>query len=400
MKAGLKGKFYLPIILLLSFIWLFGDVYAQTCDFQKNDPIAFTFSGGNMGVGFETKFVLTNNYGQILDIQTNPLFPNGGTTDVVGVYALNFPSINQPVGLQIGSSICQVGGDCLDIYGPMYLGLCPFDCDFLNDDDIVFSATGGNNSGTYTSTYILADSVGLVLSANTAASFPAQPVGGIYSMHAINHPIASSFSSIAVDTPVSSINSTCIDKACPVAFLVCDPVFLPIEDIEFTAEFVNDNSVQIKWRTPSEVNTDYFTVEKTLDGQSFSGLANVYGAGNSQQVLHYSQMDEEPFKGLSYYRIKVTDIDGSFTYTNLKAVLNTNNDVDIVSIYPNPSFGSQLTLHASEEIAGLRLFDAAGRFVYYGNLNGTLSVQVKPGVYFLDYSYQNKKYFNKAVVVN
>ncbi len=112
---------------------------------------------------------------------------------------------------------------------------------------------------------------------------------------------------------------------------------LPIELIEFTANYrATEKDVLIKWVTSSEVNNDYFTVEKSIDAQNFEELTIVQGAGNSNQVLNYSTLDEKPYNGISYYRLKQTDFNGQFKYSNIVSV-NINHGEPIVRVYPNPT---------------------------------------------------------------
>jgi hypothetical protein len=89
---------------------------------------------------------------------------------------------------------------------------------------------------------------------------------------------------------------------------------LPIELISFTANQKN-SKVEIKWSTASETNNSYFTLEKSLNGLDFNFLADILGAGNSYQVLHYSYIDSENSAPVVYYRLKQTDYDGKFSYS-------------------------------------------------------------------------------------
>jgi hypothetical protein len=109
---------------------------------------------------------------------------------------------------------------------------------------------------------------------------------------------------------------------------------LPIELINFDA--VSDAQVvHASWTTLSEINNDYFTLERSKDGIHFETVKIVDGAGNSNRKLDYSDIDQDPYDGLSYYRLMQTDYDGSFTYSEKIAVIFGNMDFPIV--YPNPT---------------------------------------------------------------
>jgi len=110
---------------------------------------------------------------------------------------------------------------------------------------------------------------------------------------------------------------------------------LPIELLSFTAE-KNKSIVDVRWATASELNNNYFIVEKAKDGINFAFVAKVPGAGNSYTLKKYVIQDEKPYSGLSYYRLKQTDFDGKFKYSKI-AVVDFLNADDGLKIYPNPT---------------------------------------------------------------
>ncbi len=111
---------------------------------------------------------------------------------------------------------------------------------------------------------------------------------------------------------------------------------LPIELLSFDAKVVKQN-VNIDWITSSEINNDYFIIEKSKDGIYFNEINQITGAGNSNTELYYSSIDKNPYNGISYYRLKQIDFDGSFTYSDLKAINFASNIKNInFYMYPNP----------------------------------------------------------------
>ncbi len=111
---------------------------------------------------------------------------------------------------------------------------------------------------------------------------------------------------------------------------------LPVELIAFDAFLVN-NKVMIEWTTASEINNDYFTVQRSMDGNNFEDVVEMEGAGNSNVLLEYSTIDSNPIIGKSYYRLKQTDFDGKFTYSNLIYIdyVEKENNIDMI-LFPNP----------------------------------------------------------------
>jgi len=94
---------------------------------------------------------------------------------------------------------------------------------------------------------------------------------------------------------------------------------LPVELISFNAEG-NNNSVEVKWVTAPEKNSDYFEVQKTNDGTTFSTIAKVNAAANNSDLQHYSFYDTQPLNTVVYYRLKMVDGDNSFKYSETIAV--------------------------------------------------------------------------------
>lgn len=149
------------------------------------------------------------------------------------------------------------------------------------------------------------------------------------------------------------------------ATLGCTP--LPIELLSFTAKRQN-KKIHLKWSTASETNSDFFTVDKSQDGFTFEFVTTENGAGNSTSVKHYSTFDHSPYEGVSYYRLKQTDFDGSYTYSSLVEV-----EEEAVSsgfsfdIYPNPTDGDVINIvvaaEKGEEVLVV-LYDAIGRVTY------------------------------------
>ncbi|HRD37176.1 MAG TPA: hypothetical protein PLC65_00980, partial [Bacteroidia bacterium] len=113
------------------------------------------------------------------------------------------------------------------------------------------------------------------------------------------------------------------------------PCVLPIELKEFNA-VPKGNGVDINWSTATETNNDYFTIERSNNLEQFEAIHQMPGSGNSYTTKYYSYTDKQPLQGLSYYRIKQTDKDGKYTYSELKAVGYQRNLSD-VSVSPVPT---------------------------------------------------------------
>ena len=116
---------------------------------------------------------------------------------------------------------------------------------------------------------------------------------------------------------------------------------LPVELLFFHAK-LNERIVRLDWATSSEINNNFFTVERSIDGEHFEKLLDKGGSGNTTATHYYDSFDTHPLAGRSYYRLKQTDFDGHFTYSEVVTIqiedieLNSQNFFEIKSISPNP----------------------------------------------------------------
>lgn len=115
------------------------------------------------------------------------------------------------------------------------------------------------------------------------------------------------------------------------------PIELPIELLFFKAKYIKNNGIiHLNWATASEANNDFFTVEKTTDGKHYEVVEKIDGSGNSFFLKNYETFDIHPSSGLSYYRLKQTDYNGTYTYSDLETIFIDSDKLLSVTIYPNP----------------------------------------------------------------
>jgi len=169
---------------------------------------------------------------------------------------------------------------------------------------------------------------------------------------------------------------------------------LPMSLLSFDARIHGDHIV-ITWTTISENNNEYFTVEKSKDAINFESAGTLKGAGNSNELLEYSLNDYSPFPGVSYYRLKQTDFDGKFTYSNIAAVDFKNTDE--FAVYPNP-FKASLSIEINEApvigLTELRIYNTIGKEELYTTLNDRITTletsNIPSGLYYYKVLVNNK----------
>lgn len=181
--------------------------------------------------------------------------------------------------------------------------------------------------------------------------------------------------------------------------LSCTPIVLPIELINFSGKPNNKQNI-IEWTTSSEINNDYFTIEKSSNGIDFEILTTVNGAGMSSENKYYSTIDNNPFNGISYYKLKQTDYNGKYSYSEIISVENIFGGFSINNIHPNPT-KNDINFDFYTPISGtlkIQILDYTGRVVLEENmtivegktnLNANITELAK-GIYSL------KVFFNKT----
>ncbi len=167
--------------------------------------------------------------------------------------------------------------------------------------------------------------------------------------------------SATIDSAANTLTETSISSRGE--FIIAgsfDP--LPIELIDFNAYVINNNSVQLDWQTASEINNDYFTIERSKNVTDWEVINRINGAGNSSTLLAYSTIDDDPYLEVSYYRLKQTDFDGEFSYSNIKRI-NFNLVNNQIEIFPNPT-KKQITITGNKsEIETINIYNILGQNV-------------------------------------
>ena len=145
---------------------------------------------------------------------------------------------------------------------------------------------------------------------------------------------------------------------------------LPIELLAFDA-YKRNTVVDIVWTTVSEINTDYFIIEKSLDMETIEDVGKVNAAGNSSATLNYKLIDSFPYTGVSYYRLRTYDLSGEINYSHWAAVefikeAVENKKIKILNVFPNPT-KDNVNMHIFSENEGectINFFDLTGRIIF------------------------------------
>ena len=148
---------------------------------------------------------------------------------------------------------------------------------------------------------------------------------------------------------------------------------LPIELLSFDAE-LNGDDVDVYWSVASQINNDYYSIHRSIDGYDWIEIGRIEGAGNSNSQMDYKFIDEDPYIGISYYKLKQTDFDGIFEEF---PPVSVSYEVEIIGllISPNP-VTDILTLtmdgNLHNDLHVIRIFDSRGNVILRNNLIGNL----------------------------
>lgn len=157
---------------------------------------------------------------------------------------------------------------------------------------------------------------------------------------------------------------------------------LPIELIDFNAKQV-DSQVVLNWSTASELNNDFFTIERLNDKDEFNKLFTIPGKGTTAITNYYEIIDPSPLAGINYYRLMQTDLDGQFSYSKI-VIVDFKEFGDPVSVYPNPTNFETLTIEVKRLQPGqqvpLQIRSALGIQAFSTILNADSNGNVKTRV--------------------
>jgi hypothetical protein len=211
--------------------------------------------------------------------------------------------------------------------------------------------------------------------------------------------------------PAGYATSAITSIANPTYFALAYPDgLLPIGLTNFKALLLN-GEVHLEWQTRSELNNHFFTVERSSPELHFDSIGFTMGAGTSNAIRNYALIDRFPLAGRSYYRLKQTDFDGLYSYSDIVGVNNGDDAPLLVRVTPNPSEPGAETFirlyNAIDPLVTVSIFDAAGRLIAQKEtqLKGEMTLQefgdttrFKQGMYLVKVFVDNRFVFTKFII--
>ncbi len=178
------------------------------------------------------------------------------------------------------------------------------------------------------------------------------------------------------------------------------PSALPIRLQLFTAQ-AQENQVEVQWVTASEVNTEYFEIERSQNLKEISIATRVSALGANNRAQSYLWIDHAPFDGISYYRLKSVDTDGSTQYSGWVSV-NIGQSLSY-QVFPNPAQDQLFIQRAGDDLskALVLLHDLRGQLMLEANMLGQITIDLRAlpsGMYHLQIR-DERGLFKKKIII-
>jgi hypothetical protein len=179
---------------------------------------------------------------------------------------------------------------------------------------------------------------------------------------------------------------------------------LPVELVSFSGRNINKRTNLLEWETATEINSDYFLLERSIDGHNFEIIGRLDAAGNSLTAIQYQLEDFDFQNKLDYYRLKIMDIDGSFEYSEILSIEISEDNSELI-IYTNPGegiFHFQIP-NANKQDLQISIIDTKGcivekRFIHIDNAELSLDLSyLLHGIYIVQIFIGNKVFSKRLV---
>jgi len=189
-----------------------------------------------------------------------------------------------------------------------------------------------------------------------------------------------------------------------------DVIILPVQVVNFEATPNQLNEIELTWQTESEENSDYFILQKSINGINFETFSTVDGTGFSSRTIDYFQLDPSPNDGINYYRLIQVDYNGEQHHIKTIAIHFKPDLIDLL-LYPNPTNGNIVNIHCEniyERNVTIQFKNMLGQEVYSIQLetpskNFTIPVELPEylteEVYIVSVMTNNRQ-VNKKLIVN
>ena len=177
---------------------------------------------------------------------------------------------------------------------------------------------------------------------------------------------------------------------------------LPLELLHFNAVLNSSQMVDLNWETSHEINTAYFVVERSADDNHFLAIDTVHALKNPAITSTYHATDDSPGKGNNFYRLKMVDLDGKFSYSLVVMIQVNNSNAPLV--YPNPARTFINIVQSAERVNFVSVYNISGKAVIRFSSKGSENTihistsNLSKGVYLVEITTSSNVYHEKLLI--
>ena len=189
----------------------------------------------------------------------------------------------------------------------------------------------------------------------------------------------------------------------PYAFKLGFSALLPLKMLEFTA-VKKDGAALLQWKTFNEFNSGRYIIERNNGNNDWIIIGILNNGTGSAGSNQYSYTDLNPLRGLNYYRVKMTDLNGIYIYSDIRAVeFESVDDPFVISPNPANSF-TNIRFFKPVSSVGIFVYDSQGRLVIKEFNKGLINSwsletgKLSAGVYLVRLEIPGGVYTNKLIV--
>ncbi|MEP7278612.1 MAG: T9SS type A sorting domain-containing protein, partial [Bacteroidota bacterium] len=250
---------------------------------------------------------------------------------------------------------------------------------------------------------------------NTATTLNASWIGG-YNWYAEPAPpiISQGTGRTLAITPAATGNFTYYvnDSLAPKTTCIADTFLLQVTSalavsvINYKA-FLKNKKAFVQWTTTQEINSDYFTIERSANGRDYEIIMVMDGKGNSSTPTNYEFIDNNPLPGVSYYRLIATDKNGDKKIAGIKSINNSEYKSLGMTIQPNPAINNEVNMaiqSGKKQTVKIKVYSTGGAEVYSNQVQAqqgatTLRFHLAGGAYIVSADTQDGVKVNEKILV-
>lgn len=207
-------------------------------------------------------------------------------------------------------------------------------------------------------------------------------------------------------TAAGTVTSGVVTSFSPFTLAAITANPLPVTLVSFTAWY-DDGVDQLEWITTSEINNDYFMVERANDEGEFIPIGRVDGHGTTSQTNYYHYTDTDPLEGNNHYRLRQVDYNGQYVYSPIRVVVpDQTGSLEILSSSSVNGVIDVAVVAVEGKTVQVHITDVAGREVYTeeevieDQPTHFVTSRLNSGVYFIDVSDGTKRITKKVELLN